>query len=106
MSETLTKIVALVAKGERVVSEHAYERLAENGINTTDIEVGVANAVSIEDYPDAHRGPSVLVLQKDRLGQPIHVVWGLRIGTTTPAVVITAYRPDPLLWSTDFRSRR
>ena len=106
VSQTLVKIRSLVAKGESMLSEHAYDRAAEDDIDIVTIESGAAQALPIEDYPDAHRGPSVLVLQMDRLGKPIHVVWGLRKDTTTPAVVITAYRPDPQLWTADFRSRR
>ena len=37
----------------------------------------------------------MLVLQHDGQGQSIHVVWGIARSTTSPAVVVTAYRPDP-----------
>ena len=46
-----------------------------------EIEAGVATAVEVEDYPDFHKGPSVLVLQLDAAGKPVHVVWGIRKGT-------------------------
>jgi hypothetical protein len=62
-------------------------------------------AVVIEDYPDAERGSSVLVLQKDATGAPIHVLWGVGRGQLAPAVMITAYRPDPRRWSTDLMRR-
>lgn len=106
MGDTLLKVQALVAAGEALISLHAYDRLADYGVTTLDIESGIAAAVEVEDYPDYHKGPSVLVLQYDLNGQPIHVVWGIEKGTTTPAVVVTAYRPDPTLWSSDFRSRK
>ena len=106
MSSTLSQVQALAAAGDVVLSQHAYDRLAENGIAARDIEVGIALAATVEDYPDFHKGPSVLVLQRDLKNQPIHVVWGIRKNTTGPAIVITAYRPDPERWSTDFRSRR
>jgi hypothetical protein len=80
--------------------------MAANSITTDEILVGLVNAVVVEDYPDAARGPSVLVLQKDDDGLPVHVVWGIAKDTTGPAVVITAYRPDPARWSPDFARRR
>jgi len=106
MSLILTQIQALVAKGEVIISELAYDRIAENDIKAEEIEAGAAQAVAVEEYPDFHKGPSVLALQTDRRGEPIHVVWGMRAGTSSPAVVVTAYRPDPMLWSEDFRRRR
>ena len=105
MGETLAQIKMLAAAGDMLLSLHAYDRLAENGISAGDIETSVAGAVEIEDYPEFHKGPSVLVLQQDRSGQPIHVLWGVRKGTTQPAIVVTAYRPDPSRWTADFRRR-
>jgi hypothetical protein len=45
-------------------------------------------------------------LQKDHKGKPIHIVWGIPKGFSKPAVVITAYRPDPALWEADFKRRK
>ena len=105
MGDTLARIKTLAASGEVLLSQHAYDRLAENGIAAADIEAGIAGAIEIEDYPEYHKGPSVLVLQADTNGQPIHVLWGIRKGTTAPAIVVTAYRPDPSRWTADFRRR-
>jgi hypothetical protein len=103
VNETLAKIKRLAVAGELIISEHAYDRLDDADIDAATIERGVATAEPIEDYPDAHRGPSVLVLQSDKRGHAIHVVWGIRKGTDSPAVAITVYRPEPSLWSDDFR---
>ena len=68
--------------------------------------LGVAAAVAIEDYPDRVRGPSVLTLQHDNNGLAIHVVWAIPAGERRPAVLVTAYRPDPEAWQSDFRKRK
>ena len=47
-----------------------------------------------------------LVRQFDQGGRPIHAVWGIPKGETAPAVLITAYRPDPTRWTDDFLRRR
>jgi hypothetical protein len=48
----------------------------------------------------------VLVLQHDRSGKAIHAVWGIPRGKDLPAVLVTAYRPDPERWSDDFLRRK
>ncbi|MCC6579379.1 MAG: DUF4258 domain-containing protein [Phycisphaeraceae bacterium] len=106
MSSTLEHIQSLVAAGKWMVSVHADERLEERDIDLEAIIQGVSIAVDIEEYPDASSGPCVLVLQHDPHGEPIHVVWGIRQGTTEPAVIVTVYQPDPDKWSPDFLKRR
>jgi hypothetical protein len=35
----------------------------------------------------------------------LHVVWGIPQGHASPAVLVTAYRPDATRWSADFTRR-
>ncbi|WP_137044870.1 DUF4258 domain-containing protein [Pseudolabrys sp. FHR47] len=105
MSETLRRIQTLVLAGDYLISDHGYDELAKDGILPVDALAGLSVAVAIEDYPDRVRGPSVLALQHDGSGQPIHVLWGIPAGQRHPAVLVTAYRPDPELWDSDFRKR-
>jgi len=105
MSRTLQLIKELVARGEIRISEHGYDELAADDISVGDILYGAAAADLVEDYPEYFKGPSALVLQKDPGGLPIHVVWGIPKGEVTPAVVVTAYRPEKEKWSDDFKTR-
>lgn len=89
-----------------MVSAHGYDELAADGIFFSEVLDGLTSAILVEDYPEAAKGPSVLVLQTSDGGEPIHVVWGIPKGKQEPGVLITAYRPDPERWSTDFRKRK
>lgn len=106
MSEILFRIKDLVAVDDVRVSDHGYDELAADGILVRDILKGVAAAVVVEDYPAFGKGPAVLVLQSDGEGRPVHVVWGIPKGHNRPAVLVTAYRPEPQRWSSDFLERR
>lgn len=106
MSVTFDRICALVERGEVKVSDHGYEEMSDEGILARDVLAGVFQGVVVEEYPTYPKGPCVLVLQMDLSRQPIHVVWGIPKGLSSLAVVVTAYRPDPDLWSEDFTRRK
>ena len=103
--ETLRLVQGLAAAGEVRISDHGYDELADDAIFVDEVLAGLSDAVVVEDYPTAAKGPSVLVVQYDGMGRPLHVVWGIPKGRTSPAVLITAYRPDPARWSPDFTER-
>jgi hypothetical protein len=106
MSQTLQSILDLVARQEAVIADHGYDELAADGILVQEIITGVSEATVIEEYPTYYKGPCVLVLQRDQQGQPIHVVWGIPHNASSPAVVVTAYRPDPGRWTEDSLRRK
>ncbi len=106
MSKTLTSVQKLVAEGKVRISDHGYDELAEDRILVREVLSGTNSAELVEDYPDFGKGPAVLALQFDGSGGPIHVVWGIPRGRTEPAVLVTAYRPDPRRWRDNHRERR
>ena len=106
MESLISRIQALVAAGSIHVSEHGYDELANNNIFARDVVEALANVTVIREYPDYYKGPAVLVREYDASGNPIHVVWGVPKGRSEPAVLVTAYRPDPETWDEDFLRRR
>ena len=106
MSETVSLVRRLAVAGEVRISDHGYDEMAEDGIYVRDVVAGVATGSVVEDYPRYAKGPCVLVLERDHDGRPSHVVWGLPKGQNSPAVVVTAYRPDPRRWTDDYLRRR
>jgi len=106
MDDMLPWVLGLVAQGEVLISAHGYDELVADDILVKEAIKGVIDAMVIEAYPDYHKGPAILVLQLDQAGEPIHVVWGIPTNASTPAVLVTAYRPDPNRWSDDFLRRK
>ena len=106
MSMTFERVRALVQRGEVTVSDHGYEEMSDEDIPARDVLAGLFDGVVVEDYPTYAKGPCVPVLQRDLDQRPIHVVWGIPKNLSSPAVVVTAYRPSPDLWSEDFTRRK
>ena len=79
--------------------------MADDGLTAREVIAGILDAVVVEDYPGYPKGPCVLLLQKDRNGGPIHVVWTIPKDFDKPVVLVTAYRPDPERWDQSFMRR-
>lgn len=106
MSDFLANIQQLVRQDQVNISDHGYDELAEDGLFVRDIISSVEEAIIVEEQLDYPKGPCILVLQKDRKGQPVHAVWGIPKGKASPAVLVTAYRPDPKRWEEGFLRRK
>ena len=106
MSATFERIRALVRSGDIEISDHGYDEMSDENILVRDVIAGVLDGSVVEDYPTYAKGPCVLVLQFDHDRRPLHVVWGIPKNLSAPAVVVTAYRPDPERWSEDFLRRK
>ena len=106
MNEIFKAILELIERKEIVISNHGYDELADDRIFVHDILSGIKEAIVVDNYPEYPKGPCVLMKQKDSNGNSLHVVWGIPKGAASPAVLVTAYRPDPDVWSKDFLRRK
>ena len=89
MSDTFSRIVELVSQERVRLSDHSEEEILEDLMNLELLLGGVAAAKVVEDYADAFKGPSVLLLQ-DHDGRPVHVVWGLAKAKPDGATLLVA----------------
>lgn len=88
-----------------VYTRHARTRMFQRGISTRAVEeVGLSPSAVVEEYPEDQPFPSRLVLGWPQ-GEAIHV----HVAADTASdrlIVVTAYRPDPARWESDFRRRK
>jgi hypothetical protein len=105
LSEIEKQVKGLIAAGQIRISEHGYDELADDKLTARELVSGARDAELLEEYPDYPKGPSVLFLQRDSEGSPVHAVWGVPKGHSGPAVLVTAYRPHPDRWDTACRRR-
>lgn len=85
-------------------SGHAVRQMFSRGILKADVLAVIESGTVILEYPDDTPYPSRLILGFVN-NVPLHVVFAVdskqHIG-----IVITAYIPDPRLWSENFKLRR
>ena len=77
------------------VSSHAADELTDDRIDLDELIDSMDTARVVESDRDDPRGPNVLLLHETSRGRSLHAVWGIPVGESRPAVLITAYEPDP-----------
>ncbi len=91
-------------KPEKIaLTKHARERLAERAITIDDIVNGIDTGEVIKQYEDDKPLPSCLILGLSVNNKYIHIVVS---NDEEYIYIITAYYPDPQLWSDDFKTRK
>lgn len=85
-------------------ARHAFERMFERSLSPALVEAVIASGEIIQQYPDDQPFPSRLILGW-RDATPVHVVVA-QDAASGDCIVVTAYIPNPTLWSADFKTRR
>ena len=83
---------------------HAVRQMSrpQRMITAVEIQQVVTSGELVADYPEDVRGHSCLLLGFGDQGRPIHVVC---VPKNEYLAIVTAYVPDPLQWSPDFKRR-
>lgn len=85
------------------VTNHMLIRLQQREISFSEVKEAIRNSEIIEEYPNDYPYPSCLLLGITLQNRIIHIVVGLG---ETKLWLITAYEPDPIKWSADFKVRK
>ena len=85
-------------------SGHALRQMFARSITADHIRSVIDEWEVIASYPDDRPYPSELLLGFPA-GRPLQVVLAYNEATRT-GYVVTAYVPDPRLWSEDYKTRR
>jgi len=99
----IQRLRRLVAEGYYSLTRHALVELVDDDFSRLDLLAAFGNAVLLEDYADAKRGPCCLLYGIAQDGTPMHIV-----ATTggESVIVITVYRPTPPKWVTPTKRGR
>ncbi len=92
MSRLLDSIRQAVNEGRVRISDHALDRMIEQGIDIEVTVAGLSRAELLEDYALSRREPRVLLAQRDPVGRVFQVVWEAPQNQQSDAVLVTAFR--------------
>lgn len=106
MSETLELVRALVKQDNFRDSLHAVHELVDDGLLIEPIIRDISTAMVVGDYPDYHKDRRFWFFNSTKLVSPFIWSGGVPKGQKEPAVLVTAYRPDPQRWDASSTRRR
>ncbi|MEK7286554.1 MAG: DUF4258 domain-containing protein [Nitrospirota bacterium] len=81
-----------ISKSEYYLSRHGDQERQNDHLTILEVEEALLNGKVLEQYSDAGRGESCLVVGFTNLGKPIHIVCG---EMENSLAVITVYIPYP-----------
>lgn len=85
-------------------SNHAVAQMFKRSISADDVEWVVDVGIVINSYPNDKPFPSHLILGFIDGARPLHVVVSQDAQSGT-CYIVTAYEPDPNLWTSDFTKK-
>src|SRR5258706_4083579 len=97
--------LARAAAAKRILfTPHATSQMSrpDRIITTNEVTRVISIGILVEDYPEDARGHSCLILGFGDQQRPIHVVCAPK---SDFLAIITAYVPDPVQWSPDYKTR-
>jgi hypothetical protein len=84
---------------------HSTRRMFERDIVHEDIENLLENGKIIEQYPDDHPLPSILLNGYTLTNEPLHAVIAIN-EPENKLIIVTAYKPDINKWINNFSIRK
>lgn len=100
----INDIIKAIHLNKIKITDHADEEAQADCISFEEIYFSVEYGEIIENYADDKPYPSCLIYGKTFNGDPVHSVWAYNAKNKW-VVLITVYRPNPLLWI-NWRERR
>jgi hypothetical protein len=85
-------------------SKHAIQQMYFRSISKEEIKFVVENGEIIMEYPEDTPYPTKLMM--GMVNQRIFHVVLSHIENENKCIIITAYEPDQMIWSDDYKTRR
>lgn len=101
--EQLACIKERCSTGRLRWTQHIMTRLIQRNISIKDVVYALSAGEIIEEYPTDYPYPSCLILGCSIAGHSLHIVCGIG---PEELYLITAYYPDPAVWSADLKERK
>ena len=101
----IEQIRELAQQGKVRITLHARREMDNDMVFTNHVLEMLESSLTeiVEDYPEDPRGHSHLLLGWLADEEPLHICCAMH---EDELIVITVYRPDPMLWESDWRKRK